>query len=79
VARFWRDLDAERRYCHSCHDLRADRLSAMDTSLLLILIALIAWWAVRLVLTVRRDGLGTRRPPASHHDWTEGSDPLRHR
>jgi hypothetical protein len=48
----------------------------MDTSLLLILIALTAWWAVRLVLAVRRDGLGTRRPPASHHDWTEGSDPL---
>jgi hypothetical protein len=53
-------------------------LSAMTTSLVLLaLLALTVWWAVRLVLTVRRDGLGTRRPPASHHDWTSGgSDPL---
>ncbi len=44
------------------------------STLLLLLIALIlvAWWAVRLAVTVRRDGYGTRRPPASRHDWTEG-------
>jgi hypothetical protein len=52
----------------------------MDTLLLMLaLLALTAWWAVRLVLAVHRDGLGTRRPPTSHHDWTEGADPLSRR
>lgn len=47
----------------------------MNTWLLVLALALlVAWWAVRLVLAVHRDGLGTRRPPASHHDWTEGTD-----
>ncbi|HEY0188284.1 MAG TPA: hypothetical protein VGC67_12410 [Cellulomonas sp.] len=49
----------------------------MTTLVLLTLLALTVWWAVRLVLAVRRDGLGTRRPPTGRHDWTEDADPLR--
>ena len=41
-------------------------------TLLILLAVLIIWTLIRLALTVRRDGLGERRPPASHHDWTEG-------
>ncbi|MFE5310189.1 hypothetical protein [Isoptericola sp. NPDC056573] len=42
------------------------------TALILVLAALLlAAYAARLVRTVRRDGLGTRRPPRSHHDWWE--------
>lgn len=38
---------------------------------LLALLALLGWTLARLAVTIRRDGLGERRPPASHHDWTE--------
>ncbi|HEY0216435.1 MAG TPA: hypothetical protein VGC57_08600 [Cellulomonas sp.] len=49
----------------------------MTTTLaLLALLALTLWWAVRLVVTVRGDGYGTRRPPTSHHDRGAGPDPL---
>lgn len=34
-------------------------------------LALAAWWVARLVVTVRRDGLGSRRPPRSHDDWAD--------
>ncbi len=43
---------------------------------LLALLALTLWWAARLVGTVRGDGYGARRPPASHHDGEAGPDPL---
>ncbi len=39
--------------------------------LLLIAAVLVAWWVVRLVVTIRHDGYGTRPPPASHRDWTD--------
>lgn len=38
---------------------------------LLIALVLVVWWVARLVATIRRDGYGTRRPPASHRDWTD--------
>jgi hypothetical protein len=44
-------------------------------TLLWLIGALIAWTLIRLALAVRRDGLGERRPPASHHDWTEPPRP----
>ncbi|MFC7879198.1 hypothetical protein [Isoptericola sp. NPDC057391] len=44
------------------------------TALILVLaLLLVAAYAARLVRTVRRDGLGTRRPPRSHPDWWEGA------
>lgn len=38
---------------------------------LLILLVLLGWTLVRLARTIHRDGLGERRPPASHYDWTD--------
>lgn len=38
---------------------------------LLTLFVLLGWTLIRLAITIHRDGLGERRPPASHHDWTE--------
>jgi len=44
------------------------------TALILVLaVLLLAAYAARLVRTVRRDGLGTRRPPRSHPDWWDGA------
>jgi len=43
--------------------------------LTLALITLTAWLGARLYDWLRTDGLGRRRPPSSHHDWTEGTDP----
>ncbi|MEU2202678.1 hypothetical protein [Isoptericola sp. NPDC019482] len=44
------------------------------TALILVLaVLLVAAYAARLVRTVRRDGLGTRRPPRSHPDWWDGA------
>ncbi|ROS78494.1 hypothetical protein [Cellulomonas sp. PhB143] len=43
------------------------------TLLLLSLAALVVGSAVRLVVVVRRDGLGTREPPRSH-DGTPARD-----
>lgn len=40
---------------------------------LVLAVLLLAAYAARLVRTVRRDGLGTRRPPRSHPDWWEGA------
>lgn len=44
-------------------------------TLLILTAVLILWTLIRLALAVRRDGLGERRPPASHQDWTEHADP----
>ncbi|MFD6135722.1 hypothetical protein [Isoptericola sp. NPDC056618] len=44
------------------------------TALILVLAALLLTaYTARLVRTVRRDGLGTRRPPRSHPDWWDGA------
>ncbi|MFD6178856.1 MULTISPECIES: hypothetical protein [unclassified Isoptericola] len=45
----------------------------MTTILLILALLLTATYAARLVRTVRRDGLGSRRPPRSHPDWWEGA------
>ncbi|MFC8600100.1 hypothetical protein [Isoptericola sp. NPDC057191] len=45
----------------------------MTLSILFLVALLVATYAARLVRTVRRDGLGTRRPPRSHHDWWDGA------
>lgn len=45
----------------------------MTTLALVLAVLLLAAYAARLVRTVRRDGLGTRRPPRSHPDWWEGA------
>jgi hypothetical protein len=43
------------------------------TALLVIIVLLGLAYGVALGLTVHRDGLGTRRPPRSHHEWWEGA------
>jgi hypothetical protein len=48
----------------------------MTTVWIVLALALTAWLVVRLVVTVRRDGLGTHRPPASHADWSDMSSGL---
>ncbi|MFI2103420.1 hypothetical protein ACH436_09020 [Isoptericola sp. NPDC019693] len=40
---------------------------------LTLAVLLVAAYAARLVRTVRRDGLGSRRPPRSHPDWWDGA------
>ncbi|MEG3616500.1 hypothetical protein [Isoptericola haloaureus] len=46
------------------------------TMILLLLTLLIAGvWMTALARTVRRDGLGSRRPPRSHLEWWEGAEP----
>ncbi len=46
--------------------------------LALALLTLTVWLGARLADWIRRDGLGHRSPPASHHDWTERTDPYLH-
>lgn len=43
-----------------------------------IVLALIAaaWLVSRLVVTLRRDGIGTNPPPSSHADWADASSGL---
>ncbi len=38
---------------------------------LLLLVALAVWTALRLAFLLRRDGLGSRRPPASRTSWSD--------
>lgn len=40
----------------------------------LALLTLTVWLATRLNDWLRKDGLGHRPPPRSHHDWTEDTD-----
>ena len=40
----------------------------------LALLTLTVWLAARLADCIRLDGADHRRPPASHHDWTEDTD-----
>lgn len=48
----------------------------MTTFWILVALAVLAWWVARLVATVRRDGLGTTPPPASHADWADATSDL---
>ncbi|WP_198303510.1 hypothetical protein [Cellulomonas sp. PSBB021] len=41
------------------------------TWFLLLLVALAVWTAFRLAFLLRRDGLGSRRPPASRTSWSD--------
>ncbi len=43
------------------------------TALLVLVVLTGVTYLVALGVTVRRDGLGTRRPPRSHHEWWEGA------
>ena len=43
-------------------------------SILLVLASLqLVWLSTRLVVAMRRDGLGTNPPPSSHTDWADAS------
>ncbi|SKC35530.1 hypothetical protein SAMN04324258_0163 [Krasilnikoviella flava] len=68
VPRTWREVDASWHFCHSWQKCNARMITAM-TLLLILALLLVAAYAATLVRTVRRDGLGTRRPPRSHPDW----------
>jgi hypothetical protein len=44
----------------------------------LALLTLTVWLAARLADWIRHDGARRACPPASHHDWTEGTDAYLH-
>jgi len=48
----------------------------MTTFWIVLTLAVAAWLVARLVVTLRRDGLGSSRPPASHADWSDSSSDL---
>ncbi len=43
---------------------------------IVIAVAAASWVVARLVITVRRDGLGSTPPPASHTDWSDAASGL---
>ena len=53
-----------RQFCHSWRLVHGRRLSAMTTFWIVLALAAAAWLVARLVVTLRRDGLGSSRPPA---------------
>ncbi|UJP41426.1 hypothetical protein [Cellulomonas palmilytica] len=46
------------------------------TFFLVLLVALAVWTAIRLAFLLRRDGLGSRRPPASRASWSDAAHGL---
>ena len=48
----------------------------MTTFWIVLALAAAAWLVARLVAALRSDGLGTRQPPASHADWSDGTSDL---
>jgi hypothetical protein len=48
----------------------------MTTFWIVLALAAAAWLVARLVVAVRRDGLGSNRPPASHADWSDTTSDL---
>ena len=48
----------------------------MTTFWIVLALAVAAWLVARLVVTLRRDGLGSATPPASHSDWSDASSDL---
>jgi len=43
----------------------------MTTFWIVLGLVLAAWWVARLVVAVRRDGLGQRGGPRSRDDWSD--------
>ncbi|MBO9553799.1 hypothetical protein [Cellulomonas sp.] len=43
----------------------------MTTFWIVLGLVLAAWWVARLVVAVRRDGLGQRGGPRSRNDWSD--------
>ncbi|NUU18412.1 hypothetical protein HP550_14235 [Cellulomonas humilata] len=48
----------------------------MTTLWIVLTLLAAAWLVARLVVTVRRDGLGSSRPPVSHADWSDMASDL---
>ena len=48
----------------------------MTTFWIVLALATAAWLAARLVVTLRRDGMGAHQPPSSHADWADASSGL---
>lgn len=48
----------------------------MTTFWIVLVLAAAAWWVARLVVALRRDGLGSTPPPASHADWADATSDL---
>ncbi|MEZ0447332.1 hypothetical protein [Cellulomonas sp. ICMP 17802] len=48
----------------------------MTTFWIVLALAAAAWLVARLVVTLRRDGLGSSQPPASHADWSDVTSDL---
>ena len=51
-------------------------MSAPSILLVLASLAVLVWLSTRLVVAMRRDGLGTNPPPSSHTDWADASSGL---
>ncbi|WP_421740350.1 hypothetical protein [Cellulomonas sp.] len=43
----------------------------MTTVWIVLALVSAAWLVARLVVALRRDGLGSSTPPASHADWSD--------
>jgi len=48
----------------------------MTTFWIVLILVTAAWLLARLVVTLRRDGLGSAQPPASHADWSDAVSDL---
>ncbi|CAM5791777.1 hypothetical protein [Cellulomonas persica] len=46
------------------------------TWFLALLVVLAVWSAIRLAILISRDGLGSRRPPASRAAWSDATHGL---
>ena len=51
-------------------------MTTLEIALALAVVASLVWLVARLVVTLRHDGLGSARPPASHADWSDAVSDL---
>jgi hypothetical protein len=76
MPRWWLKVNEERHFCHSWRELAERTLSAMTLFWIALALAATAWLVARLVVTLRRDGLGSAPPPTSHADWSDAATGL---
>ena len=67
MAPTWQEIDEGRQVCHSWPDLIESRITAMTAAISLLVLALLVAAVLATLRDVYDDGLGRRRPPASHH------------
>ena len=67
MAPIWQEIDERRQVCHSWRDLAESKITAMTATITLLVLALVVAAVLATLRDVYDDGLGRRRPPASHH------------